>query len=542
MANQQTTSKLKLIFRLIPVVGLLCILIGFGMAVKLARFNSASYTVTGLGALLFLTLFLKAEVANLRYYLHVFIYSVMVFGICVVGYLFARQYTKKVDLTESKIYSLSELSAKYLKKLDKEVSITIFALSPDPFREVIDLYKAVTDKIKWNVIDARSNPLEARKLGDTVRNGDIFIKSGAKSKKIAVAELQGNFENALTNAIVEVTRTKPIKIYFLTGHGEIAYEQTEAPVRGQKPQQASLGAFRGFLSQRAIDTAQLDLAKTGNVPSDAAVVGIAGPRSDLFAPEAAALTAYLGKNGKLLVLLDLPSQQFSTKQPNLIGLLKNYSVEAPEKIVLDMLSAQLTRRAERPLVAWFDKEHPITKELGGRPMSLILTPSRPVQAALEATQGLKVTELIKTGEASWSEDLSKLAAGGRLQPPPKNEMKPQSLAVAVSKSTSPPPRPGMPSPPEENKGGMRLVVFGNSELIQDSFLMSNNTAVELMLNTINWLSEQEDMIAVPPRQLKGTPIVLEAAQLRVIFFFAAVLIPAALFFGGVSYSMMRRRR
>jgi hypothetical protein len=47
---------------------------------------------------------------------------------------------------------------------------------------------------------------------------------------------------------------------------------------------------------------------------------------------------------------------------------------------------------------------------------------------------------------------------------------------------------------------------------------------------------------VPPKQLTGTPIVLDPAQLRVIFFFAAVLIPAGLFFGGVSYSMMRRRR
>jgi hypothetical protein len=66
--------------------------------------------------------------------------------------------------------------------------------------------------------------------------------------------------------------------------------------------------------------------------------------------------------------------------------------------------------------------------------------------------------------------------------------------------------------------------------------------VELMLNTVNWLSEQEDMIAVAPRQLKGTPIVLDPAQLRVIFIFAVVLIPALLFFGGVSYSLMRRRR
>lgn len=86
------------------------------------------------------------------------------------------------------------------------------------------------------------------------------------------------------------------------------------------------------------------------------------------------------------------------------------------------------------------------------------------------------------------------------------------------------------------------MVYGSDDLIEDRFLSSSNSAVELMLNTVNWLAQQEDMIAVQPRQLKGTPIVLDNAQLRVIFVFSAILMPAVLFFGGVSYSVLRRRR
>lgn len=541
MNQQQNASKLKLIFRLIPVIGLLCILIGFGMAVRQARFSGPSYSIVGVGALLFLTLFIKAEVANLKYYLHVFIYSVLVLGICVVGYLFARQYTKKVDLTEQKFYSLSEMSTKYLKGLDKVVNITIFAPAPDPFREVMDLYKSVTEKVKWNVIDARTNPLEARKFGDAVRNGDIFIKSEAKTKKISVTELEENFENVLTNAIVEITRTKQLKLYFLAGHGEIAYEQTAQAGRRGEQAQASLGAFRAFLSQRAIETAQLDLGKTGNIPADASMVIIAGPKSDLMASEATALQSYLDKDGKLLALLDVPAQNFGVSMTNLTGLLKKYGIDAADKIILDLFSKQLGAQPVQPIAAWFDKEHPITKELGNRSTRFLLSLTRPVQATLDPVPGLQATELIKTSEKSWSEDLAKIAANERIRPPAQSEMKPQPLAVAVSKANTPPARPGMPAPPPA-KGGMRMVVFGTSELIQDQVLAVNRTAVELMLNTVNWLGEQEDMIAVPPRQLKGTPIVLDPAQLRVIFFFAAVLIPAALFFGGVSYSMMRRRR
>src|SRR5437868_5563540 len=108
MADHQSGNKLKIIFRLLPLLGLLCLIEGIGRAVYHARFDKADYVAIGAGIVLFLTLFLKAEVANLKYYLHVFVYSIMVLVICVVLYLFARQYTHKWDLTEQKFYSLSE--------------------------------------------------------------------------------------------------------------------------------------------------------------------------------------------------------------------------------------------------------------------------------------------------------------------------------------------------------------------------------------------------------------------------------------------------
>jgi hypothetical protein len=63
-----------------------------------------------------------------------------------------------------------------------------------------------------------------------------------------------------------------------------------------------------------------------------------------------------------------------------------------------------------------------------------------------------------------------------------------------------------------------------------------------MLNTINWLTQQEDIIAVPAKQVQGTPIHLTIAEKQLIFVLAVLLIPGILFFGGISYSLLRRRR
>ena len=62
-----------------------------------------------------------------------------------------------------------------------------------------------------------------------------------------------------------------------------------------------------------------------------------------------------------------------------------------------------------------------------------------------------------------------------------------------------------------------------------------------MLNTVNWLTEQEEMISVPPRLIQGTPIILGDGLRRIIFVVSVLLIPGLLFFGGVSYSLVRRR-
>ena len=99
--------------------------------------------------------------------------------------------------------------------------------------------------------------------------------------------------------------------------------------------------------------------------------------------------------------------------------------------------------------------------------------------------------------------------------------------------------PGMAAP--STAGMYRLAVFGNSDLAADQ-MMRRDVIRLVMMNTVNWLAEREDALDIPPRQVPGPPIVLDKGQMRVVFVLAIVLLPAGLFFGGVSYSMMRRRR
>jgi len=64
---------------------------------------------------------------------------------------------------------------------------------------------------------------------------------------------------------------------------------------------------------------------------------------------------------------------------------------------------------------------------------------------------------------------------------------------------------------------------------------------DLFLSTINWLTEEKDLIAIPPKEIKGTPLILTRNQAKIIFWLPVVIIPGLIFvFGIVVYSRRKR--
>ena len=110
-------------------------------------------------------------------------------------------------------------------------------------------------------------------------------------------------ERAFTNALMEVTRRRKPKIYFLTGHGEIAYESPAPSMNAPAQQVPSLTVIRQLLTDQGNETAPLDLVQSGAIPEDADVIVIAGPLRDLLDVASQRLANYLDTGGSMMVLL-----------------------------------------------------------------------------------------------------------------------------------------------------------------------------------------------------------------------------------------------
>jgi len=100
----------------------------------------------------------------------------------------------------------------------------------------------------------------------------------------------------------------------------------------------------------------------------------------------------------------------------------------------------------------------------------------------------------------------------------------------------------VPNPPEGRKDAKaRVVTFGTSALASNQFLNVQGNR-DLFLNTVSWLLEEEELIAIRPKDPKQTPVFLTATQGRLVFLVSVVLLPAAAMVGGISVALRRRRQ
>ncbi len=85
----------------------------------------------------------------------------------------------------------------------------------------------------------------------------------------------------------------------------------------------------------------------------------------------------------------------------------------------------------------------------------------------------------------------------------------------------------------------RVAVIGDSDFAANSALgISGNR--DLILNTINWLAQQENLISIRPRQPEDRRITLTAAQQLNLNLVTMLMIPGVILGSGV-YTWWRRR-
>jgi ABC-type uncharacterized transport system involved in gliding motility auxiliary subunit len=451
----------------------------------------------------------------------------VVLGILVaINYIGSRQ-NKRWDLTANKQFSLSDQSRNIVAKLDSPMQVQVFAQEPQfpRYQEKIKEYEYASSKISTEYIDPEKKP-SAAKQNNVDRIPTIVFNYKGRTERV-----NADAEQDLTNAIIKVVSGQQRKVYFTQGHGE--KDTTSSEHDGYNVVATALGH-----ENYTVD--KLTIAQQGSVPEDAAMVVIAGPRTDFFPPEIEALKKYLDKQGKLLLELDPPDKVDSPPLTNLVALAHDWGIQAGNNVVVDVsgMGRMIGTDASVPIVAPPYPAHAITQRFGMMTAFPLAREASPVSGGVNGHVAQPFTE---TGPRSWAEtDLKSLMTSGAVSlDEAKGDKKgpiPLGSAVSAAAASAAPPKPGEADAP---KPETRVAVIGDSDFAANGTLGVPGNR-DLFMNTIGWLSQQDNLISIRPKEADDRRITLTATQESNIFWLSLLIIPGCVFGAGVATWWKRR--
>ncbi|MDF1551463.1 MAG: GldG family protein [Deferrisomatales bacterium] len=408
------------------------------------------------------------------------------------------------DLTGDRRFTLSEQTRKVLRELEQEVKVTaFFAEGTEEQAQIksrLEQYREQNARFRLTLVDPDRNPALARRYGIRTYGTTVFESA---EQSFRTHELS---EEALTNALIRVTREGKKTVRFLSGHGEHGLEDT---------QRGGYSAAQQALTDQGFAVGESLLLRDGAVPEGCAVLVVGGPTKPLLEPELAALRSYLNQGGQLVLLLDPGTET------GLEALAAEWGAVLRPDVIVDPMSRLFGGSYTTPILTDYPA-HALTR---GFELATFLPLARSIELAAVAPDGIATHPLARTTPQSWGEtDLNNAEASFD----PTVDFKGPLTAAALLERTA-----------GEGGTGARILLVGDSDFADNgNFRLSGNG--DLLLNAVSYLAREEDLVAIRPRDTKPSPLVLTRAQGATLLYSSVVLAPLVLILSGLMIWWKRR--
>jgi ABC-type uncharacterized transport system involved in gliding motility auxiliary subunit len=440
-----------------------------------------------------------------KYGAYVFVYVVVILAVIFAANWLAKDHNKTVDVTANKRFTLSDQTKKVVGELKKPVTVYYFDKSDsyERARDMLDRYRNLSSEIKVDYVDPDKKPDVARVEG--MHNfGDIIVDNGVKKETA-----KGLTEEELTGAIIRDMKSGARVACFVQGSGEHQLDDTS---------REGYSTLKDALEKNNYKTQAISLIEKPEVPKECNVLVIGGPKRDYLQPAIDAVKTYIAGGGHALInfdpVLNLPDEKMGDT-PALSALVDTYGVTTKDDVILDLSSASRLFGQQSPVVGSYES-HPITRVMGDNATVFPLSRSLEVKSPAQ--------KLFSTSSASYSlvnpklpikeSDLDKAAKGPFVL---------GAASVVGSGATT-----------------GRVVVVGSSNWIANLILSAPVANRDLVLNCFNWLTSDEDLISIRPKEPEDRRLRVTGQGMRIIFLVSVIFLPLFVILGGVSTWWKRR--
>ena len=496
------------------VVGAVAVITGALLYAIVAELRIWALVLVGVGTLLLLVgaFISREQVARIistrqgRYGVNTIVMIVAFTVILALVNVVSAAVSTRVDFTANRGFTLATQTQEVLKNLEQPVEAFGFFTPGDEAAAAADQllreYDLKSDNFTYQIVDPETDPAKASRF-NIDQNGVVVFASSDR-----VAQTRQISEQEFTSNLLLATGTQLRTVCCLSGHGEHSILSTT---------DIGMSHAKDAMERELYVVRDFGFASAAQVPDECSVVIVAGPERDLVDEEGRndrdLLATYLGLGGNVLFLLT------NETPDSWLEFVFRAGIAAGGGTIVDPASyAQPDITTPTIRADGYLPDHAITKPLIDRSLVTffpLVTRVAPLPAELRQSTGFTVYPLAFTTDRSWLErDIDSLTE-------PRFDAEqdirgPLAIASAVEFPTD-------PRFPEDTAG--RIVVIGNTAFATNRFINSVGN-LDLMMNSVNWLSEQEGLIGVRARLNVPRILTLTQRQANWILYSGVGVFPA----------------
>lgn len=415
-----------------------------------------------------------------------------------------------IDLTKSQIYSLSDESKDKIKNIDKNLNIQLINFKD--YQYIIDFankYKEENNNItieEINDLSTRSDIMTKYSLEST--DSAIIIQYDGKEKILGLSDLytyeysdtsyeEVNLtEEAITNAIVDITTENKPQVYFYITHSTYS--------------QKYFSTLSESIQNDANEVNYLDLLTIGKVPDECACLIIPTLSEDISEEEKSYLIDYINRGGNIVLLQD--PNILKTSLPNFQAVMDLYGVSISDGIIMEQTEGKMIHNAPGFIVTEISPYTSLTKNLNMNLSMCLMDTGKITFKDEETLDGLNVSYEVLAQASDTAFLRNDLSISDYSKTDSDEDAANAILGALVTKKI-------------DDQNSSKLIIFANTIFSTDMSITMSNSSMraisfynneDMIVNSVNYLTEKESSITIRKKYGDNVKFAVTEGQSKVI--------------------------
>lgn len=490
----------------------------------------------------------------------------------VVTTMLFDRYPITIDLTTNKIYSVSNDTEDYVKKVNVDVQVTIFAdentyTNYSSYNkqavELLKNYCKLNHHITYRFVDIDSHPEIVKEYTDTISQFDMIFETKTKvdgkeisrTRKLGMLDLltftdefeqklsqsgysidtlaqqaggdlsflsyygsyveSSNAEQAFTSALMTVTDPNPVYVSILTGRSELT----------------QLTYFQTLLTANGYNVNTVDITSE-DIPADTDVVVIPAPKTDYLEEDIKKVSDFLNNDGNLGKQLLYIASYGQEDTPNLDEFLSEYGLSVGKGVICESDSGKCYNSPCVTVAS--DVSDNFTQDVSTENPAILSALCRPVNTLFDEQDMVSTDAYLKSSDSAYTANVDISQTTGQVNIGDALVKGQQNYMAVGSKAKF----------TDDNKTlYSNVIAVGSEGMLSDTYLQySQYQNSEYFISVINGLTGKTAGITITPKTITGNVFDITQQQKTVLKWTFCLGVPVVVLIVGIVIWARRKNK